>query len=124
MPVDLHAVAEALRRNVSSDPALPKSKWRRSMKVWSLGLGALAWCCIDAPIIGKPLWDTYHYSVHGCSVQYPRSVFRRQPFDVSQQGQRFSGADQSSYFRVLGFQNENQLTSAAIKAKYFAESVP
>jgi hypothetical protein len=95
------------------------------MKVWSLGLVGLAWCCcIDAPVTAKPLWNTYHYSVHGCSLEYPQSVFRRQPFDVSQQGQRFSSADKSIYFRVLGFQNEDQLTSAAIKAKYFAASVP
>jgi hypothetical protein len=94
------------------------------MKAWSLGLGALVWCCIGVPIGAQPAWDVYRDSVHGCFVEYPHSVFRREPLDVAQDAQRFSGPDQSTYFRVLGFQNENELTSADIKTKYFAASVP
>ncbi|MFL5260245.1 MAG: hypothetical protein ACJ8AS_10855 [Hyphomicrobiales bacterium] len=92
------------------------------MKAWSLGLAVL--CSIGAPLSAEQSWDHYRDTVHGCSLEYPASVFRREPLDVSQDAQRFSSADQSTSFRVLGFQNEKELTSADIKAKYFAASVP
>jgi len=94
------------------------------MKTWAAGLAIAAWVSVGAPVNAKQAWDHYRDSVHGCSVQYPASVFRREPFDVSQEAQKFSATDPSTYFRVLGFNNEKELSSADIKAKFLAASVP
>jgi hypothetical protein len=69
-------------------------------------------------------WQVYRDTIYECRLQYPSSVFVQDPLDVAQEGQRFSGTDETIYFRVLGFKNSTELSAAQIKAKYFAASVP
>lgn len=90
-----------------------------------LGFGcALAVFLAIAPVHANLGWETYRDSIYDCQLQYPGSMFTRDELDVAQDAQRFSGPNQFTYFRVMGFNNPTELSATEIKAKYYAASVP
>src|SRR5438552_5386079 len=69
-------------------------------------------------------WGVYRDSVYDCRLEYPSSLFTREPLDVTQKFERFSSPDARTYFRVMGVDNNDDLTPAAVKAKYLSSDVP
>lgn len=69
-------------------------------------------------------WITYRDSIYNCELEYPASVFSQDALDLTQDFQRFSGSGSQIYFRVMGVNNKDGLTPAAIKAKYLNADVP
>lgn len=69
-------------------------------------------------------WSVYRDPVFDCRLDYPTSLFNRDPLDIEEDFQRFSGPDEETYFRVQGLENAERLTPSEIKAKYLAAGVP
>lgn len=91
----------------------------------SLGISALALVFAALPAESRDEgWTVYSDSVHGCRLDYPESLFKRDPFDVMENIQRFSGATADTYFRVMGADNEAGLSPSEVKAKYLKADIP
>lgn len=69
-------------------------------------------------------WSVYRDSVSGCRLDYSSSLFTQEPLDLEEDIQRFSGADEQTYFRVRGIDNKDKLNPAEIKEKYLRADVP
>lgn len=68
-------------------------------------------------------WGVHHDLVHGCRLDYPRALFSADPQEPDKP-QRFSAADESIYFRVMGAENTSSWTPADIKEKYLKADMP
>lgn len=69
-------------------------------------------------------WSVYRDSIYKCQLDYAASAFKQDPWDVNEEFQRFSGPDAQTFFRVMGVNNKDNLTPAAVKAKYLKSSIP
>jgi hypothetical protein len=68
-------------------------------------------------------WEIYEDAEHGCRLEYPGALFSRDAEEPGQP-QRFSGEDDSTYFRVMGAENKSKWTPADIKDKYLRADMP
>jgi len=68
-------------------------------------------------------WGIYRDSEHGCRLEYPRALFSPDPQEPDEP-RRFSGEDNSTYFRVMGAENTSKWTPADIKMKYLRSDMP
>jgi hypothetical protein len=68
-------------------------------------------------------WGVYNDEVHGCRLEYPLGLFSRDPEEPGEP-QRFSGDDESTYFRVMGAENAARWTTSDIKNKYLRADMP
>src|SRR6266508_486926 len=59
----------------------------------------------------------YRDSVYDCRLEYPTSLFTREPLDMAEKAQRFSGPDSQTYFRVMGVENKENLTPAGVRSE-------
>jgi len=69
-------------------------------------------------------WSVYRDTIYDCRLDYPSSVFTADPIDMAEKAQRFSGPENSIYFRIMGADNADDLSPAEIKAKYLSADVP
>jgi hypothetical protein len=68
-------------------------------------------------------WGVYEDVEHGCRLDYPRALFSRDPEEPGEP-QRFSGEDDSTFFRVMGAENTSKWTPADIRQKYLRADMP
>jgi hypothetical protein len=68
-------------------------------------------------------WGAYRDEKHGCQLDYPQALFAPDP-DEPGEPQRFSGNDESIYFRVMGAENASKWTPEDIKDKYLRANMP
>jgi hypothetical protein len=93
---------------------------------------ALACAAVFAVILSGPSlaqdldWGVYWDEQHGCRLDYPQALFVPDPADPAEPGepQRFSGIDESIYFRVMGAENISKWTPQDIKDKYLRANMP
>jgi hypothetical protein len=92
---------------------------------YTLACGALsAVVSLTGPAAAQALdWEVYGDQDHGCHLEYPTALFNP---DSEQPGepQRFSGNDESVYFRVMGAENTSEWTPQDIKNKYLRANMP
>jgi hypothetical protein len=68
-------------------------------------------------------WEVYLDEEHGCRLDYPTALFDPDPEEPGEP-QRFSGNDDSVYFRVMGAENMSKWTPRDIKDKYLRADMP
>src|SRR5688572_12008557 len=107
-------VTEGQFREVSMMPA--------SRYFWALALaGAFS---LSPMALAQDLdWGIYRDSEHGCRLEYPRALFSLDPQEPGEP-RRFSGEDNSTYFRIMGAENTSKWTPADIKMKYLRSDMP
>jgi len=68
-------------------------------------------------------WKVYWDEARGCRLEYPAALFSQ---DTREQGKphKFSSADQSIYFRVMGAENTSNWTPQDIREKYLQADMP
>lgn len=87
---------------------------------------ALVWglTAFTGPVAAAATWAVYRDSVDGCRIDYPAGVFSQDALDVAKDFQRFSGPGEDTFFRVMGVENEDDLSPEEIRATYLKENAP
>jgi hypothetical protein len=96
---------------------------RRLRRAFSCAAVASA-AVLTGPSVAQDLdWNVYWDEEHGCRLDYPQALFVMDP-EQPGEPQRFSGSEESIYFRVMGAKNTSKWTPEEIKDKYLRANMP
>lgn len=79
--------------------------------------------CSPQPAAADLGWVVYRDSTHGCRVDFPSALFSADAL-APDRPQRFSGANQDVYFRIMGVENNPAWTPSDIRRKYLNLNMP